>query len=347
MGQFLEKAYDELSQIKENCEKEREKYCGYPHLVTVLLVTYNHIDSFDKAIQSVLCQKTNFSFQIIVLDDASTDGTSELIKKYEHIPNIKIITREKNTNGKNTYLGLKEVNTKYYAILETDDYWSDENKLQIQVDILENNPDCSFCAHNTLVNYISENRTKSFIDCKTKKFSFPPKRITKKYYIEPHTSSRLYRSECLNLDEIKNPIIATYDIASNFYFLTKGNLYYIDKVMSVYNYTSKGIYSGASSYSQRFKSANVINQLNEEFNFKYNYLLARFFSTILNLNFFTYLQLKSTKKESSIRNMYQKLLDSFEKTHLNNWRAKPIIKINFPIGKTKRIVFELRSEKER
>ena len=65
-------------------------------LVTVLLITYNHIDSFDKAIQSVLEQKTNFSFQIVVLDDASTDGTSQYIKKYENIPNVKIITRKEN-----------------------------------------------------------------------------------------------------------------------------------------------------------------------------------------------------------------------------------------------------------
>lgn len=316
-------------------------------LVTVLLITYNHIDSFDKAIQSVLEQKTNFSFQIVVLDDASTDGTSQYIKKYENIPNVKIITRKENANGKNTYLGLKDVNTKYYAVLETDDYWCDENKLQIQVDALEQNPDCSFCAHNTLVNYTATKKTRNYINCQTKKFSFPPKRITRKYYIEPHTSSRLYRRECLNLDEIKNPIIATYDIANNFYFLTKGKLYYIDKIMSVYNYTNKGIYSGASSYLQRFKSASVIKQLNEEFDYKYNYLLARFFSTRLNLNIFTYLLLKLSRNKVFLDNFYEKLLNSYQKNYLENWEKKPIVKVNIPFGKRKRIVFEIRREKDR
>ena len=244
-------------------------------LVTVLLVTYNHVDSFDKAIQSVLSQKTNFPFKIVVLDDASTDGTSDLVKKYEDLPNVKIVIREASAKGNNLYLGLKEVDTKYYAILETDDYWCDENKLQMQVDALENNPDCSFCAHNTLINYTATQKTKNYINSPTRKYTFPPKKISRKYYIEPHTSSRLYRTECLNLDEIKNPRIATYDIANNFYFLTKGNLYYIDRIMSVYNYTNKGVYSGVSSYLQRFKSASVINKLNEEFDYKYNYLLAR------------------------------------------------------------------------
>lgn len=316
-------------------------------LVTVILLTFNHINTFEKAINSVLEQKTNFPFQIIVYDDASTDGTSEIVKKYTDIPNVKAVIREENAHGKNLYLALKDVNTKYYAILETDDYWCDENKLQTQVDILENNPDCSFCAHNTLVNYVKTNKTKEYITAPTKKFTFPPKKITKSYYIEPHTSSRLYRTECLNLDEIKNPIIATYDIAVNFYFFTKGSLYYIDKVMSVYNYTAKGVYSGLSSFEQRYKSASVIHQINDEFDYKYNSLLSRFFSTRLNLNFIIYLILKFSKSKSFLKSYYQKILDTYKKRYLGDWFAKPVAKINIPLSKHKRLVFECRTERER
>lgn len=316
-------------------------------LVTVILITYNHVNSFEKAINSVLAQKTNFPFKIVVYDDASTDGTSNVVKKYANIPNVKVVIRDKNANGKNTYLALKELNTKYYTVLETDDYWCDENKLQMQVDALENNPDCSFCAHNTLVNYVKTNKTKNYLTSPTKKFIFPPKKITKRYYIEPHVSSRLYRTDCLNLKEIKNPIIATYDIATNFYYLTKGNLYYIDKVMSVYNYTTKGIYSGLSSYEQRYKSASVIYQLNEEFDYKYNSLLSRFFSTRLNLNIFIYLVLKFAKNKTFLKNYYQYLLCSYKKRYLGDWSAKPVVKIDIPLGKKKRIVFECRTERER
>ena len=292
-------------------------------LVTVILLTFNHINTFEKAINSVLEQKTNFPFQIIVYDDASTDGTSEIVKKYTDIPNVKAVIREENAHGKNLYLALKDVNTKYYAILETDDYWCDENKLQTQVDILENNPDCSFCAHNTLVNYVKTNKTKEYI------------------------TSRLYRSECLNLDEIKNPIIATYDIAVNFYFFTKGSLYYIDKVMSVYNYTAKGVYSGLSSFEQRYKSASVIHQINDEFDYKYNSLLSRFFLTRLNLNFIIYLILKFSKSKSFLKSYYQKILDTYKKRYLGDWFAKPVAKINIPLSKHKRLVFECRTERER
>ena len=315
-------------------------------LVTVLLITYNHVDYFEKAIQSVLAQKTNFPFQIIISDDASTDGTSEIVKKYKDIPNVKVIIRKENSCGKNTYLTLSEINTKYFTVLEADDYWCDENKLQTQVDILENNPDCSFCAHNTLVNYPNLKTEKEYLRCPTKIFKFP-KKLTKRYFIEPHTSSRLYRSECLKLDEIKNPLIATYDIAINFYYLTKGNLYYIDKIMSVYNYTNRGVYSSASSYLQRFKSASVIKQINEEFDYKYNNLLSRFFSTRLNLNFFSYLLLKYSTNKDFLSSFYDKILKAYERNYLCDWEQKPIMKISVPFGSKKRVVFELRREKNR
>lgn len=310
-------------------------------LVTILVITYNHIDNFANAIESVLNQKTSFRYKIIVLNDASTDGTSEVVKRYANYPNVECIIRPKNIGGvQNILEGLKLVNTKYYAILESDDYWSCETKLQEQVDILEQNPDCSFCAHNTLVNYVNESKSKPFLEnCKQKYFF--PKKITKSQYIEPHTSSRLYRTDCLNLEEIKNPLTVVSDISSNFYYLTKGNLFYIDKIMSVYNYTEKGIYSSISSYKQRFYSANIIKLLNEEFDYKYNYLLARFFSTRLNLSYIRHLVLKFAKNSKP----YEKVLEDFEYKYLKNWDEKPIFKITIPIGREKRLAFELKREK--
>lgn len=317
--------------------------------VTVLLVTYNHINTFEKAIQSVLSQKTTFPVTIIILDDASTDGTVELINKYKNLENVKCILREKNAGGTtNIYEGLKLVNTKYFAALETDDYWCDENKLQTQVDILEKHPECSFCAHNTLVKYAGSSKTRYYIkDVPDKIFKFPPEEIKRRYYIEPHPSSRLYRTECLNLEEIKNPVIATYDVATNFYFLTKGNLYYLNKVMSVYNCSGSGVYSGVSSYRQRYKTASVILQLNKEFGFKYNRLLSRFFSTRLNLNFLTYLRLRYSKNPENLDKMYDCILENYEKKYLNNRDKKPVCYLSLPLSKKSSLVLELRREKDR
>jgi glycosyltransferase involved in cell wall biosynthesis len=319
-------------------------------LVTVLLISYNHALSFQKAIDSVLSQKTNFNFEILILDDASTDGSKEIINEYiSKFPNVSAIIQSKNLGStQNILSGLREIKTKYFATLETDDYWCDDNKLQMQVDILEEHNDCSFCAHNTLVNYNKNKETKPFITEETKKYFFP-KRVSSQYFIEPHTSSRLYRTSCLNLNEIKNPIVATYDIATNFYFLTKGNLYYIDKIMSVYNYSGNGIYTSIPPFEQRYKSGNVLYILNQEFDFRYNHLLARGFARRINLDYLSYLQLKHCKNKHKLENLYQKHLNNFKLKYLNenNWDIKPIYQIKIPFGFKKKIVFEIKREKAR
>jgi len=317
-------------------------------LLTVLLISYNHIDDLEKAIKSVLSQKTNFEFNIIILDDASTDGSQKIINDYasKH-KNITAVIQEKNIGGTQNILeGLRRVTTKYFALLETDDYWCDDDKLQMQVDILEANDDCSFCAHNTLVDYKTPKKTKAFLNKKTQKYFFP-KRITSKYFIEPHTSSRVYRTSCLNLAEISDPIVATYDIATNFYFLTKGNLYYIDKIMSVYNYSQKGIYSGVSPLEQRYRSGYVVYLLNKDFNFKYNHLLARFFARRFNLNYLDYLRLKHCKNLKKLDELYTKKLKEFQERFLHSWDIKPLIQLKIPFGSNKKIVFEIKREKAR
>lgn len=320
--------------------------CEY--LVTVFLVTYNHLTSFKKAIDSVLVQKTNFNYKIVILDDASTDGTSDIVRTYSDIPNVEVIIREKNSCGKNLYLALKELNTKYYTVLETDDYWCDENKLQKQVDALEANPDCSFCAHNTLEKNINTKTEHIYIaGHKTKKFKFPPK-LNNKNYIEPHTSTRLYRSECLNLDKIKDPVIVTYDICNNFYYLTQGNMYYIDEVMSVYNYNNKGVFSSKHPFEQRYVGASIIRRLNKEFNYKYNKLLVRLFAFKLSIKGIPYVLLKYTRNPEKLDLLYEKALKDFKEEYLNqNYDIKPIWKFKIPYGKNKRYVFEFKREKDR
>lgn len=317
------------------------------YLLTVFLITYNHVETFDNAINSVLAQKTNFPFKIVILDDASTDGTSDLVRKYANIPHVFPVIREVNSCGSNFYLGLLELDTKYYAVLETDDCWCDENKLQMQFDIMEANPDCSFCAHNTLVNFPLSGTSKKYLDVPTRKYIFPPEKLTSRYYIEPHTSSKMLRSECLDLENIKNPLVAVYDIANNFYYSTKGNLYYIDKIMSVYNYNERGIYSGISSYEQRFKSANVVYEVNKELGFKYNKLLSRFFSTRINLFFVKYWILKFTGNKECLIRRYEKILADYAKKYLNKREKKPIFQLSLPFRKNASLVLELRREKDR
>lgn len=318
------------------------------NILTVLLSTYNHIDTFKQAIESVLSQKTNFDFEIWVLDDASNDGTTDIVKEYAKKYPKKIIPfiQEKNTKGRTTLEKIKDIRTKYYTILETDDYWCDDNKLQMQIDILEKNPDCSMCAHNTIRNYVEQKKQEKYLDSPEKKYTLPGKKLTHKYYIEPHTSSRIYRTSCIDWNEVENTNIIVYDVPSAFYFLTKGNLYYIDKVMSVYNYTGCGIFSSSTSYQNRYKAAYGIYILNRQLKYKYNYLLARFFSTRLNLNFILSYKLKSCKDTKKLEALYSKILTKFKEENLKIIDKKPILSYKIPISTNKKLCVEISREKE-
>lgn len=123
----------------------------YPE-VSVWMLTYNHEKYVKQALESILCQKTDFRFEVVIGDDLSTDGTRKILSEYQmKYPDIiKPIFRDENIginkNFVDTWLKCKG---KYIALLEGDDYWTDENKLQEQYNFLECKPDFVLCYHNT------------------------------------------------------------------------------------------------------------------------------------------------------------------------------------------------------
>ena len=125
-----------------------------PPSVTVSMSCYNHAKYLDEALHSILMQKTNFPVNIVIHDDASTDGSAEIIKRYAaENPNITAILQPENLyqNGKFSLpFLLPHYTGKYIAYCECDDFWIDEHKLQMQVNYMENNPDCMAVCSNTL-----------------------------------------------------------------------------------------------------------------------------------------------------------------------------------------------------
>lgn len=114
-------------------------------LVSVKMITYNHAPYIAQAIEGVLNQKVNFQVEIVIGEDCSTDGTREIVfeyqKKYPDV--IRVITSEQNVGTKkNGYRTTKACRGKYIAFCEGDDYWHNPDKLQKQVDYMENNPEC-------------------------------------------------------------------------------------------------------------------------------------------------------------------------------------------------------------
>lgn len=126
--------------------------------VTIVCTSYNYGQYISHALDSFLQQKTNFTFDILVVDDCSTDNSMEILKDYvERYPDkIRVVQNPQNQGLTRTWIAIcKEVTAKYIARCDADDYWIDEYKLQKQYDLLESNPDSKWC--NTDFNIVDEN----------------------------------------------------------------------------------------------------------------------------------------------------------------------------------------------
>lgn len=124
-----------------------------PIVASIVTVTYNHKDYLEQCLDSLVCQKTNFRYQILVGDDCSTDGTSEIVRRYAaKYPNLIVpIIRPKNVGSMRNFGGLCEkamLESDYMAFCDGDDYWTDENKLQKQYDFLQAHPGSRGCFCN-------------------------------------------------------------------------------------------------------------------------------------------------------------------------------------------------------
>lgn len=122
-------------------------------LVSICTTTYNRGKFIGETIESCMKQKTNFPFEMVICDNCSTDNTVEVIDSFikKYPGKIKLLKADKNYGLMINYIKSIESGTgKYIADCDGDDYWTDENKLQKQIDFLEANPDFVMCFTNTM-----------------------------------------------------------------------------------------------------------------------------------------------------------------------------------------------------
>ncbi len=124
-------------------------------IITVVVMTYNHKDYIKQALESILSQKIRVDFDILIHDDCSDDGTYQILLDYQkrHPNKIRIIRQEERRfliEGFNMMIFnhvVPNINSKYVAYCDGDDYWCDDLKLQKQYDFMESHPDYSMCFH--------------------------------------------------------------------------------------------------------------------------------------------------------------------------------------------------------
>ncbi len=237
-------------------------------LVTIGMLTYNQVKYVRQALDSIIMQKVNFLYEVIIGDDHSTDGTQDILKEYaDKYPNIfRLVLREENIGTTRNNYDLKyRAKGKYFACLEGDDYWIDENKLQIQVDYLENHPEYIACVHKCL-----------FVDGCSQKLKNQP---INGYYcnkeiftlndfergeLPGQTATLMYRN--IFLDTTKDFSVlykANKKIGDKtivLLLLSYGKIYNIDRIMSCYRYV---ISADGTNTSSEFIGRNNRDELME------------------------------------------------------------------------------------
>lgn len=250
-------------------------------MVSIVCVTYNHKNFIVKAIEGFLSQDTTFDYEIIIHDDASNDGTLEILQEYEnkHIQNLHIYYEKENqyqygkTRGIINRIVEERAQGKYIAVCEGDDCWIDNKKLQIQVDFMENHPEYIMTAHNGLWvdnktfqistgDGIDRERDLTFEDIiRHKRACFPTASIVikKEYYVlkEPFANRRVW------------------DWPLQLSCIDKGKIYYFDRIMSIYNVNVPGAWTTRIKADKNgevllgLDMMSLLHEMDERWNYRY------------------------------------------------------------------------------
>jgi glycosyltransferase involved in cell wall biosynthesis len=249
--------------------------------VSVICTAYNHEKFIADAIESIIMQKTDFAFELIIHDDASTDNTATIIKSYEEkYPSIiRAIYRTENMYSKGFPLEEWLINNsegQYIALCEGDDYWLDENKLQKQYEYLQQHPHVSLCVHSA-----------KEVDALTKKLKSycRPSKQSRFFTVEEiiygggglfATNSMFFRKQLASKEYSFMEKAPVTDYAYAIMLALQGDVYYLDECLSVYrvnvpNSWTTTHFAKGETYRIHFQQiGEMLSSLNETTNNRYD-----------------------------------------------------------------------------
>ena len=210
--------------------------------VSVLCATFNHEEYLRQTLDSFIAQKTDFLFEVLVNDDASTDSTADILREYaERYPEIiRPFYQKENLYSRrmNVYdlVFFPAARGKYIALCEGDDYWNDPEKLQRQVDWLDIHPEYSACVHNSIGKFSDQPDRVLFAQDGDRDIPF--EQVINGMSHAYHTSSILARREfILNPPDYRNVAYEKgyfTDYAIGVRLCLEGKVRFLDRCMSVY-----------------------------------------------------------------------------------------------------------------
>ncbi|HEY5587692.1 MAG TPA: glycosyltransferase, partial [Candidatus Paceibacterota bacterium] len=249
--------------------------------VNVGVLAYNHEKYIVDCLNSIIIQKGDFNINIIICEDKSTDGTAGIVEAY--INNVTVgknITFEYLKSEKNLGMvkNLKRLlNTcsknMYTALMDGDDYWDDENKLQTHIEFMESHPICSISFDDLII----KNENKYFLynlHQQIKGDIFSTQDITSMNFIG-NISCCFYYSKYL--DQLPNGIFEMFtgDWMLNIACSMFGEIGHIKRVMTVYRNHNQGIWNSLSNYDKNKITMYLIDDYNKYLNYTYDEQFSR------------------------------------------------------------------------
>lgn len=261
--------------------------------VSVICNTYNHGPYIREALEGFVMQKTNFKFEVLVHDDASTDNTADIIREFEkkYSDIIKPIYQTENQYSKGisitTAYVIPRVKGRYIAFCEGDDYWTDPLKLQKQYDEMEKNLGVDMCAHGAIRVRANNGKTEGVISRGNEKCIFNVAEIIAGGGGFVATNSLFYRKE-LAENEPDFRKFCPYDYALQIQGALRGGILYLPDNMSAYREGVPGSWTkrmATVEYSdiQTNRLITMLDMVDQETHGKYTTIINK---AQLNLKFY-------------------------------------------------------------
>jgi len=249
-------------------------------MVSIHCLAYNHEKYISDALDSFIMQKTSFAFEVLIHDDASTDGTAEIIREYEKkYPDIiKPIYQTENQYSKHVSIfrtyQLPRMKGKYYAVCEGDDYWTDPYKLQKQYDAMENHPEVDICSHKALLVDSSDKSIISVSAPAQENCIIPVERVIEGGGGFVMTNSLFVRNR-FDAENYPFRLNNTYDYSLQIAGSLRGGMLYLSDCMSAYRVLSQNSWVKTQAKDPKLRKQHMkkvqlmLNQLNIDTNNKY------------------------------------------------------------------------------
>jgi glycosyltransferase involved in cell wall biosynthesis len=238
--------------------------------VTVLLTTYNHERYIAQALESVLMQETDFDYEIVILEDCSTDATREIVLTYQkrHPDKIRLhLAAENECSNKPFAQEFQAAPSPYIATLDGDDYWTSPKKLQKQVEFLRAHPECVLCFHNAMRVY--EDQRLPIINNSVDQKAFSELEDIWRYCFIAGATPMLRKNILRKFPEwyFNLPI---GDWPLYILYAEHGKIGYIDEILAVYRIHSGGAWSKQNRIQKLESLIASYETMNANLEFRYN-----------------------------------------------------------------------------